>query len=122
MKTPDALGALQAAQKSRQEIARLEAEEAPKATTPDLEVLEALVQLCVYMYAHSITFGMGALPDGSGVYGRVRVPGKSDHACAGMVAFVVSDDPHAVLLKALAAMESSPQSRFWKPDQFATKA
>jgi hypothetical protein len=118
---PDALSALQAAQKDRQALARKEAAESPQAEIPDLGVEEAVVQLCVAMYAHGCTFGMGALPDGTGIYGRVRIPGKSSHPCAGMVAFVVSDDPGAVLLKALSALESSPKSRFWKPDQFAEK-
>jgi hypothetical protein len=116
---PDALKALQAAQRGRQDQARKEAAQAPAAERPDLDHAEALVQLAVSCYAYGITFGMGALPDGSGIYGRVRVPGKSDHPCAGMVAFVVSDDPLTVLLKALAALDSSPRSNFWKPDQYA---
>lgn len=118
---PDALSALQQAQRDRQALARQEAKEAPVAERPDLDHGEALVQLCVACYAYGATFGMGALPDGSGIYGRVRIPGKSDHPCAGMVAFVVSDDPLTVLLKALAALDSSPRSNFWKPDQYAQK-
>lgn len=119
---PNALGALQKAQKDRQAQARREAAEQPKAAVDsDLSIEDAVVQLCVSCYAHGCTFALGALPDGSGIYGRVRMPGKSDHPCAGMVAFVVSDDPHTVLLKALAALESSPRSSFWKPDQYAQK-
>jgi len=119
---PNPLGALQKAQKDRQAQARKEAAEQPKAEVDStLDHAEALVQLCVACYAYGCTFGLGALPDGTGIYGRVRMPGKSDHPCAGMVAFVVSDDPHTVLLKALAALESSPRSNFWKPDQYAQK-
>lgn len=120
--SPDALRALQKAQKDRQAQARKEASEQPRADIDDsLSHAEALVQLCVAAYAYGCTFGLGALPDGSGIYGRIRMPGKSDHPCAGMVAFVVSDDPLSVLHKALAALQSSPKSNFWKPDQFATK-
>lgn len=115
----DPLSALQKAQRDRQAQALKEAAETPPADRPDLNHEEALVRLCVSMYAWGATFGMGALPDGSGIYGRVRMPGKADHPCAGMVAFVVSDDPLTVLLKALAALDSSPTSKFWKPDQFA---
>lgn len=118
---PDPLAALQAAQKARQTAAKVEAQEAPKAPTPDLDCAEALIQLCVFCYAYGCSIGLGALPDGSGIYGRVRMPGKSDHPCAGMVAFVVSDDPISVLLKCLAALGSSPKSNFWKVDQFAQK-
>lgn len=118
----DPLRALQAAKKARQEQARKEALEAPVAEVDDsLDALEALVQLCVSCYAYGATVGLGALPDGSGIYCRVRIPGKSTHPCAGMVAFVVSDDPATVLRKSLAALESPPTSRFWKPDQYAQK-
>lgn len=119
---PDALSGLQAAQRARQAQAKEEAAEQPQADIDDsLDAAEAIVRLAVASYAYGVTFGMGALPDGSGIYGRVRIPGKSEHACAGMVAFVVSDDPVNVLRKALAALESSPRSKFWKPDQFAQK-
>lgn len=121
-RAPDALGALQKAQKARQDEARRQAQEQPRAELDDsLSHAEALVQLCVASYAYGCTFGLGALPDGSGIYGRLRMPSKSDHPCAGMVAFVVSDDPLSVLHKALAALDSSPRSSFWKPDQFAQK-
>lgn len=116
---PDPLRALQNAQKARQDEVRKEASQVPVAERPDLDHAEALVQICVSMYAYGCTFGMGALPDGSGIYGRIRMPGKAEHPCAGMVAFVVSDDPLTVLLKALAALDSSPKSNFWKPDQYA---
>jgi len=117
---PDALRALQNAQKARQAQARKEASEQPAASADDsLDAAEALIQLSVECYAHGATFGLGALPDGSGIYGRIRMPGKSEHPCAGMVAFVVSDDPVQVLRKALAALASSPKSNFWKPDQYA---
>lgn len=119
---PDALSALQAAQKSRQEQARKEAAEAPVQPVDDtLDAVEALVQLAVAAYAYGATFALGALPDGSAVYGRVRMPGKATHPCAGMVAFVVSDDPVQVLRKALAALDSPPTSKFWKPDQYAQR-
>lgn len=118
--SPNALGALQAAQKARQAQARQEAAQAPKTPVDDtLTYAEALVQICVSCYAYGCSFGLGALPDGTGIYGRLRMPGKADHPCAGMVAFVVSDDPLSVLHKALAALESSPTSSFWKPDRFA---
>lgn len=119
---PDALRALQAAQKARQAQAKKEAAEAPVQEVDDsLDAAEALIQLSVECYAHGATFGLGALPDGSAIYGRVRIPGKSQHPCAGMVAFVVSDDPVQVMRKALAALASAPTSKFWKPDQFAQK-
>jgi len=121
-RAPDPLRGLQAAQKARQAQAQKEAAEAPPAPVDDsLDALEALVQLCVACYAYGATIGLGALPDGSGIYGRIRLPGKSTHPCAGMVAFCVSDDPASVLRKALAALESAPTSKFWKPDQYATK-
>ncbi len=118
----DTLTPLQAAQKASQARAKETAKEAEIAPVDDgLDAAEAVVQLAVAAYAYGATFGMGALPDGSGIYGRVRIPGKADHPCAGMVAFVVSDDPIQVMRKALAALASSPRSNFWKPDQFAQK-
>lgn len=119
---PNALGALQKAQKDRQAQARKEQQEETIALVDDsLSHAEALVQLCVAAYAHGCTFSLGALSNGSGLYGRLRMPGTSLHPCAGMVAFVVSDDPLSVLHKALAALESSPRSNFWKPDQYAVR-
>lgn len=119
---PDALRALQTAQKARQAQARKEALEAPvQEVDESLDAAEAIIQLSVECYAHGATFALGALPDGSAIYGRIRIPGKSSHPCAGMVAFVVSDDPVQVLRKALAALASPPTSKFWKPDQYAQK-
>lgn len=119
---PNPLSVLQKAQRDRQDQARKAAAGEPKAEVDDsLSHAEALVQICVAAYAHGCTFALGALPDGSGIYGRLRMPGSSSHPCAGMVAFVVSDDPLSVLHKALAALDSSPRSNFWKPDQFAQK-
>jgi hypothetical protein len=116
---PDALAALQAAQKASQDRAKREKKLDILPPPPDLDHAEALVQLCIYMYATGCTFGMGTLPDGSGIYGRLRMPGKSDDVHAGMVAFLVSDDPLGVLLKTLAALDAPAKPPYWKPDQYA---
>ena len=102
--------------------ARRRASEAPAETTTDnsdLTAEECLVQLLVTAYAVGITVGLGAMADGSALWARIRVPKSSSHPCAGRVAFVVDTSPTTLLQKALLALEASPASRWWKPDQFA---
>lgn len=105
---------------ARTQAKKLAAEKDPGPEMPeDLDAAECLVQLLVQSYAMGITYGLGAMQDGSALWLRIRVPRSSTHACAAMVAFVVDVDPTTLLRKALVALDASPKSKWWKPDQFA---
>lgn len=102
--------------------ARKRAAEQPEETLhPDFDLTaeEALVQLLVQSYALGFTYGLGAMQDGSALWLRIRVPKSAKDSHAGMVSFVVDQDPTALLGKAILALDASPSSKWWKPDQFA---
>lgn len=118
--SPDALKALQAAQKEA--VARYKKNAPPPEPTDafDLDEAECLVRLVIHMYSSSIRLALGVMPDGMAVWGRVSVPKTSADPRAGHVAFVVGSDMPSVLQKAVAAMEAPTESKWWKPDRFAT--
>lgn len=119
MSTPDALKALQAAQKVAQQRAKVKAESDKFVDSSDLSDSECIVQLVVAMYASQLSLGMGVLPDGMAIWIRLRIPKDSTDPRAGMVAFVAHNDPSVVLRKAVYALEAPSQSNWWKPDRFA---
>jgi hypothetical protein len=118
---PDALRALQEAQKSAQTAAKLRQENEPAQAEVTDDEAACFVHLAVAAYRHQVVVGMGAMPDGSGLWLRLRVPSASDHPCAGMVAFCVSDDSLGLLQKAVSALDSTPKSKWWKPDRFVAQ-
>jgi len=85
----------------------------------DLDEAECLVQLFVEMLGTGLKMGLGAMPDGLAFWVRLSVPSEATSPYAGMVSFLVADEPAAALRKAVAALEASPKPPFWKPDQFA---
>jgi hypothetical protein len=111
--------ALEAAQQAAQTRAQKEALEAPKPVEVDLDEAECLVQLIVESYASGMRMGMGTMPDGMAIWMRLSVPGKAASPYAGMVSFLVSDDPLTVLRKAVLSLEAPAKPPYWKVDQFA---
>ncbi len=117
----DALKALEDARRQAIERAKELEESFPEPTTIDYSTDECVTQLVIAMYALGLKVGMGVMPDGMAIYVRLSVPGKSVDPRAGMVSFVVHNDPTEVLRKAIQALEASAQSNYWKPDQYANK-
>lgn len=119
MSAPNALKALQEAQKAAQVRAKELAQSDPLSDVSDLSESECWVRLVIAMYASQLTLGVGVMPDGMAIWLRLRVPTASTDPRAGMVAFVAHNDPSVVLQKAVLALEASPKSNWWKPDRFA---
>lgn len=117
---PDAIKALQEAQKTAKTRAKAEAAANPPEDVSDRDEAECFVHLVIAMYSLNVKMGMGILPDGMAMYIRLSVPKTAEDERAGMVSFVVSQDTKSVLNKAVDAMEASAQSRYWKADRFAT--
>jgi hypothetical protein len=118
-KTSDALRALQDAKKAAQANAASRQEAEPATPEVDDDEATCFVKLSIACYLHGYVLGMGAMPDGSALWLRLRCPATSDDPRAGMVAFCVSDDSLGILQKAVAALDASPKSKWWKPDRFA---
>jgi len=116
---PDALSALEVARKA----SAARAKEAASAAPPDREIdgtlEECAVQLIVYMYTYGLKVGMGVMPDGMAIYIRLSMPGGIEDERAGMVAFVVHNDPTEVFRKAIQALLASAKSNYWKTDRFS---
>jgi len=110
---------LEAARKAAQKRAQEEAAKAPAVAEVDLDAEECLVQLCVESFASGLKMGMGTMPDGMAIWMRLSVPRKAESPYAGMVSFLISDDPLTVLRKAVASLEAPAKPPYWKPDQFA---
>lgn len=113
----DPFGVARAAAKARAEKKAAEAE--PVQDPTDHDEAFCFQHLVIAMYLSGLKLGMGVMPDGMAVYCRLSMPKSAEDDRAGMVAFVVSGEPRAVLNKALVALESSAQSNYWKPDRFA---
>ena len=116
---PDALKALEVARQQAIERAKELEESFPEEQAVDYSVDECVTQLVIAMYALGLKLGMGVMPDGMAIYIRLSVPSKSVDPRAGMVSFVVHNDPTEVLRKAVQALEASAKSAYWKPDRFA---
>jgi len=115
---PDALRALENAQKTARKRAQDQIAADPPPAEVELDEAGCFVQLAVACYGWGCVLGMGVMQDGSALWLRIRMPPTSTHACAGMVAFVVSDDTLAILQKAVQALDASPHSKWWKPDKY----
>jgi hypothetical protein len=113
--------ALQSARKEAMARAQNEAVAQPSAGDIDLDEAECFVRLLIEMYGNSLGLSMGRMPDASAVWLRLRYPSAATCPHAGLVAFVVSDDSIGLLRKAVLALEASPESKWWKPDQFAAQ-
>lgn len=118
-KQPDALKALEEARRTA--AARAEEREnlEPEPDVLEESVEDCMLRLVINMYASELKLGMGVMPDGMAVWCRLGFPKTSRDPRAGLVSFCVSDTLQAVLLKAMAALESSEKSQYWKPDQYA---
>jgi hypothetical protein len=121
MVKPDALKALQEARKAAMARAE-ERDQEEQVVSLDLSIEEAVIQLCINMFASELKLGMGVMPDGMALYIRLSVPPTSKDPHAGYVAFAVSNEAESLLNKAIQAMEASVQSNWWKPDKFAGKS
>lgn len=119
MASKHAHASLEAAKAAASARAKEEAAKAPQLSEVDLDAEECLVQLAVESFASGLRMGMGTMPDGMAIWMRLSMPSKASSAYAGLVAFLISDDPLTVLRKAVAALEAPPKPPFWKPDQFA---
>lgn len=120
--TPDALSALQAAKKLAVERAKELEASFPEPVQLDLTAEECYVRLVIDMYASGIKLGMGVMPDGMAIWCRISMPSTAKDPRAGMVAFVVHNDPTEVLRKAILAMDASERSNYWKVDRFASQS
>src|SRR5258707_7020132 len=109
---PDALKALEVARQQAIDRAQELAESFPEPETVDYSVDECITQLVIAMYALGLKMGLGVMPDGMAIYVRLSVPSKSVDPRAGMVSFVVHNDPTEVLRKAVQALEASAQSNY----------
>lgn len=118
---PDALKALEVARQQAIERAKELEESFPEPQTIDYSQEECFTQLVIAMYALGLKLGMGVMPDGMAIYIRLSVPSNSVDPRAGMVSFVVHNDPTEVLRKAVLALEASEKSAYWKPDRFAAE-
>lgn len=116
---PNALKALQEAQKESMARAEERAQDEPQQLLEDLSVEECLVRLLIEMYASELSLAMGVMPDGMAVYIRLRYPKTSKDPHAGRVSFVVHNDLAPLLVKAVAALSAAPTGKFWKEDQYA---
>jgi hypothetical protein len=116
---PDALKALAEARKIAIERAKELEESFPEQETVDYSIDECFTQLIISMYASGLKLGMGVMPDGMAIYVRLSMPNGGVDPRAGMVSFVVHNDPTEVLRKAVLALEASEKSAYWKPDRFA---
>ena len=119
---PDALKALQEAKKLAVQRAKELEEDFPPPREIDLTAEECYIQLVINMYASGLKVGMGVMPDGMAIWCRLSLPSTAKDPRAGMVSFLVHNDPTEVLRKAILAMESSEKSAYWKPDRFASKS
>lgn len=120
-KKPDALKALEVARQQAIDRAKELEESFPPEQSLDYTAEECLIQLIIAMYATGLKLGMGVMPDGMAIFIRISVPSNSVDPRAGMVSFVVHNDPTEVFRKAILALEASPQSNYWKPDQYAAQ-
>lgn len=116
---PDALRALQVAQNDAKARAEIKATEAPDLPDIDLDEAECFVRLVIGCYASQLRLGMGVMPDGMAIFIRLSVPTESVDPRAGMVSFVISNDPLEVLRKAVQALEAPAKPPWWKADKFA---
>lgn len=96
---------------------RANAEPEPPASEESIE--DCMLRLALYCYSSELKLSMGVMPDGMAIWLRLGFPKASKDERAGMVSFVVSDELQAVLWKAMAALDSSSKSQYWKPDQYA---
>lgn len=117
----NATNPLAVARQAAQAAAAARSAAEPSVETFDGDEAVCFVQLAVACYLDGFVVGMGAMPDGSALWIRLRCPASSENARAGMVAFVVSDDTLGLLQKAVSALEASPDSKWWKVDQFAAQ-
>lgn len=111
--------ALEAAQKAAQARAQAEAAKAPPPTEVDLDEAECLVQLIIESFASGMRLGMGTMPDGMAIWIRLSIPSTASSPYAGMVSFLISDEPLTVLRKAVASLEAPAKPPYWKPDRYA---
>jgi len=118
---PDALRALQDAQKTAKARAQREAAQAPQHDPSDRDEAECFVHLVIAMYSLPLKVGMGVMPDGMAIYIRLSIPKTSTDERACMVSFVVSQDTKSVLNKAVDALEAGSQSQYWKVDRYAAE-
>ena len=112
----DPFGIARAAAKAR--AARKETE-GPSRDVSDRDEAACFQHLIIAMFLIDLKVGMGVMPDGMAIYVRLSIPRSAEDDRAGMVSFVVSDEPRSVLNKAVDSLESSAQSNYWKPDRFA---
>jgi hypothetical protein len=110
--------ALAAAKKAAAERSK-EAPAPEKLPNIDLDAEECLVQLFIEMLSSGLKMGLGAMPDGMAFWIRLSMPGTSASPYAGLVSFLVAEDPTIALRKAVAALETAPKPPFWKPDMYA---
>jgi hypothetical protein len=116
---PDALSALEMARKASSARAKEAALAAPPEPKIDDTLEDCAVQLVVYMFTYGLKVGMGVMPDGMAIFIRLSMPRGLEDERAGMVAFVVHNDPTEVYRKAILALQASARSAYWKPDRFA---
>jgi hypothetical protein len=120
-KAPDALRALQDAKRASMALAKKKAEEEPPPPQVDDDEAACFVHIAIAAYRDGVVMGLGAMPDGSALWLRLRFPTTSSDPRAGLVAFCVGDDTLAILQKAVAALETPTAGRWWKPDKFAAQ-
>ena len=111
--------ALENAKKAAQARAAEEAAKEPKLSEVDLDEAECLVQLVIESFGTGLKMGLGTMPDGMAVWMRLSMPSKAASPYAGMVSFLISNDPLTVLRKAVSSLEAPPKPPYWKPDRFA---
>src|SRR6202044_3025694 len=96
----DPFGVARAAAKAR---AEKKAAETPVEDPSDHDEAFCFQHLVIAMYMAGLKVGMGVMPDGMAVYVRLSIPKDAEDGRAGMVSFVVSNEPRSVLNKALQA-------------------
>lgn len=111
--------ALEAAKKAAHARAQAQEVASPKLSEIDLDEAGCLVQIFIEMLASGLKMGLGAMPDGMAFWVRLSMPSAATSPYAGMVSFLVSDEPLGALRKAVASLEAPAKPPYWKPDQFA---
>ncbi len=118
-KQPDALRAVEEARRTAMARAEERAQAEPEPKQSEESVEECMLRLALYCYASELKVGMGVMPDGMAIWVRLGLPKTAADPRAGMVSFCVSDTLQGVLWKAMAALDSSEKSQYWKPDQYS---
>ena len=119
-KTPDALSKARDAAMAR--AAQEAANQPPQPPDPEWDIEECFVRLAIDMFSLPCKVGLGVMPDGMALFGRVSVPTSSTDHRAGAMAFVVSDEPQTLLRKLVSCLDDPAYGAFWKPDRFAQGA